>query len=134
MKGDYILNVLDNTKFYVKERVTVNKRRPDFKDDAQWQEYFTQLKGMVKPSRSRRMRAPNPDLNMVNGTYAGDTQYKRYVSFINDVLHEIRHKHCDYCYFIYQIADLLRFEHERLRTKYIKDTVDDPGYIMVWLE
>ena len=61
-------------------------------------------------------------------TYHGKTNWQEYCSFINDVLKNIRSNQRDYCYFIYQIEELLKFHFSDLRTKYCD------GYWEVWLE
>ena len=63
-----------------------------------------------------------------NGTYYGCTNWQSYCSYINDVLRNIRKGQVDYCYYIYQILDLLKFHCDDLRTKYCD------GYWEVWLE
>ena len=62
------------------------------------------------------------------GEYRGQTNWQEYCSYINDVLKNIRSGQIDYCYFIYQIEDLLKFHYDDLRTKYCD------GYWEVWLE
>ena len=61
------------------------------------------------------------------GTYHGATNWQEYCSFINDMLKNIRAGQVDYCYYIYQIMDLLKFHYNDLKTKYCD------GYWMVWL-
>lgn len=60
--------------------------------------------------------------------YDGITNWQSYCSYINDVLKNIRNGKIDYCYFAYQIVDLLKFHFDDLKTKY-RD-----GYWEVWLE
>lgn len=62
------------------------------------------------------------------GTYYGCTSWQSYCSFINDILNNIRNGQVDYCYYIFQILDLVQFHYEDLRTKYCDD------YWEVWLE
>ena len=64
------------------------------------------------------------------GIYYGTTNYQQYTTYINSVLKEIESGRVDYCYFIYQILDLLAFHYNTLRTKYI----EGEGYWEVWLE
>ena len=78
-------------------------------------------------------------LNRINGTvsqesYSGETQYFRYRNYINDILCTIRSRHhaVDYCYYIYQIADLLKYEPE-LKTR-LDTTEESLPYFEVWLE
>lgn len=60
-------------------------------------------------------------------TYDGITNYQQYCTFINDVLSNIRSGQVDYCYYIYQIVDLLKFHYNSLMTKYCD------GYWEIWL-
>lgn len=61
-------------------------------------------------------------------TYLGITNYHQYCSFINDVLKNIRSGQIDYCYYIYQIIDLLKFHYNDLETRYCD------GYWEVWID
>lgn len=63
-----------------------------------------------------------------NTVYTGITNWQVYCSYINDVLKNIRKGQVDYCYFAYQVLDLLKFHFDELCTKY-RD-----GYWEVWLE
>lgn len=56
------------------------------------------------------------------------TNWQSYCSYINDILKNIRSGQVDYCYFIYQIVDLLKFHYDDLRTRFCD------GYWEVWLE
>lgn len=109
--------------------LTAGKPESDLTDE-QWQIYFAAMKLQTKQSAESCMNTNLVPLT-VNGqplqsAYDGDTTYMYYCEFINSVLEVIRGtddeapEH-DYCYFIYQIADLLRFEHERLRTRYLPE-------------
>lgn len=62
------------------------------------------------------------------GQYDGMTNWQEYCAYINSVLDSIRKGQVDYCYFIYQILDLLKFHYNTLKTKYCD------GYWEVWLE
>ena len=62
------------------------------------------------------------------GTYHGCTNWQQYCSYINDILRSIRNGQVDYCYYIYQILDLLKFHYDDLKTRYCD------GYWEVWLE
>lgn len=109
--------------------VSLGAGKPDVNmTDEYWQQYFGILKAITTQSKNRRMKCSHAK-TIVNGkpdetVYHGETQYTNYCYFINSVLKTIRGygknppQH-DYCFFIYQIADLLRFEHDRLRTKWI---------------
>lgn len=65
--------------------------------------------------------------NEKKGSYDGCTNWQSYCTYINDVLKNIRAGQIDYCYFIYQIMDLLKFHFEDLKTRY------QDGYWEVWL-
>lgn len=64
-----------------------------------------------------------------SGVYHGQTNWQEYCSYINDVLRTIKAGQVDYCYFIYQIMDLAKFNYGRkeLKTRYCD------GYWEVWL-
>lgn len=53
------------------------------------------------------------------GSYHGKTQYQQYCSFINNILRAIRRGEIDYCFYIYQIQDLLKYE-ERLKAVWLQ--------------
>ena len=62
------------------------------------------------------------------GEYYGCTSWQSYCAYINDILSNIRAGQVDYCYYIYQILDLVKFHYNNLMTRY-RD-----GYWEVWLE
>ena len=62
------------------------------------------------------------------GVYHGQTNWQEYSTYINDVLRNIRSGQIDYCYYIFQIIDLLKFHYDDLKTRYCD------GYWEVWLE
>ena len=104
--------------------------------DKQWQEYFNVMKLSIQQSKDRRMKAP-PSPIIVNhyisdsqSPYCGETQYTKYRNYINSVLSAIRKGECDYCYFTYQIADLLKYEHDNLKTLWLPEY----GCFRVWLD
>lgn len=87
--------------------------------DAEWQSYFNELRDDIEPSCARRMKVSySPSVNGITDNtyfaYCGETQWQYYCKFINSILSAIRKGERDYCYHIYQIKDLLRFEHDRL--------------------
>lgn len=117
--------------------VSLTAGRPDYNmTDEKWQQRFAVMRLMTKQSRLKRMSASKA--NLISGhkdseefAYHGETLYSTYCSFINGVLSTIRvNGRHDYCYYIYQITDLLRFEHDRLRTKYLPES----GCFEVWLD
>lgn len=103
--------------------------------DTQWQEYFNIMKLSIQQSKDKRMKASSPPI-VVNHymadnqfTYCGETQWTKYRNYINSVLSAIRKGERDYCYFLYQIADLLKYEHDNLRTLWLPEY----GCFQVWL-
>lgn len=53
-------------------------------------------------------------------TYHGKTQYQYYCDFINDILSNIRKGGIDYCFYIYQVAELLKYEYDKLQVRYLE--------------
>lgn len=53
------------------------------------------------------------------GSYHGKAQYQQYCSFINNILRNIRRGEIDYCFYIYQVAELLKYE-ERLKVVWLQ--------------
>lgn len=111
-------------------------RPPAEMTDDQWQEYFNSMRLLVQPVKDRAMHCKRSSMT-VNGrrledqsSYNGDTQWYHYCQFINTVLSAIRHKEHDYCYNIYQITDLLKYEHDRLETRWLQED----RCIEVWLK
>jgi hypothetical protein len=103
--------------------------------DEKWQHEFNLRKGYIKPYPmsirklgGRYSRESGRWNTETNGQYHGCTNWHQYCLFINDVLNNIRTGQIDYCYYIYQIMDLLKFHHDDLRTRYCD------GYWEVWLE
>lgn len=73
------------------------------------------------PSNQKQMTAYETDSRGVYCEYCGETQWKRYCEFINSVLETIRSGEEDYCFYPYQIAELLRFE-QGLIAEYLPDS------------
>lgn len=105
--------------------------------DEKWQKEFNVRKLFVKPvskniKRFGRKNSFSEETGYWNeetmGVYHGATNWQDYCSSINDVLSNIRAGQVDYCYFIYQIMDVLKFYYDTLKTKYCD------GYWEVWLE
>ena len=76
--------------------------------DSQWQHDFQFIKDKIKPSRFKRMKII-PESVSSYYSYHGKTQYQCYCTFINDILDNIRNGGIDYCFFIYQISELLKY-------------------------
>lgn len=103
--------------------------------DKEWQEELAIRKLYITPYNknisklggkySRGSNSWNPD---TDGEYHGTTNWQQYCTYINSVLSTIRSGEHDYCYYKYQIMDLLKFHYDTLRTRYCD------GYWEVWLE
>lgn len=98
--------------------------------DELWQKEIEIRKSFITHVKTKKMNAKYATEGAKKGdvNYHGPTQFQSYCSYINDVLRNIRKGEVDYCYFIYQIEDLLRFHYNDLRTRYCD------GYWEVWLE
>lgn len=113
-----------------------NRRPPSSLTDEKWQKEFEIRKlfitpykdGSIKKLSGKYLKESGTWNEGINGTYDGCTNWQSYCTYINDVLKNIRSGQVDYCYYIFQIIDLLRFHHDNLRTKYCG------GYWEVWLE
>ncbi len=112
-----------------------NGRPTSTMTDETWQKEFNLRKLYIIP-HSKKVTRLNGKYSQEYGTwneetqgiYYGCTNWQSYCSYINDVLNNIRAGQVDYCYYIYQIIDLLKFHFNDLRTKYCD------GYWEVWLE
>ena len=91
--------------------------------DEAWQIEFEQLRARTVPTNKKKLPT-KPDQVYISGAdskerlYMGDTQWSNYRAYINDVLDAIRGGEVDYCYFLYQIKELLRFERDDLRSRW----------------
>lgn len=112
-----------------------NGRPTSSMTDEKWQKEFNLRKIFIKPY-SKDVKKLNSKYSKesgmwneeTQGTYDGCTSWQSYCSYINDILTNIRSGQVDYCYYIYQLLDLVKFHYNDLRTKY-RD-----GYWEVWLE
>lgn len=120
-----------------KRIISNTEGRPlDSLTDEKWQKEFEIRKYFVTPYKNGENmklgrlyhKEPGKWNEETNGTYCGATNWQSYCSFINDILKNLRAGQVDYCYYIYQILELLKFHHDDLRTKYCN------GYWSVWLE
>lgn len=104
--------------------------------DEKWQKEFEIRKLFITPYKDEDVRRFGGKYSKetakwneeTKGKYLGCTNWQSYCAYINDILHNIRAGQVDYCYYIYQILDLLKFHLNNLKTKY-RD-----GYWEVWLE
>lgn len=120
-----------------KRLISNTEGRPiDILTDEKWQKEFEIRKSIVTPYKNgknmklkgRYSKEWGKWNEEKNGTYYGATNWQSYCSFINDILVNIRSGQVDYCYYIYQILEILKFHHDDLRTRYCD------GYWEVWLE
>lgn len=103
--------------------------------DEKWQKEFNVRKMFITPHSKNitKLKGKNSTESgrwdeEKQGLYYGQTNWQEYCSYINDILNNIRSGQVDYCYYIYQIMDLVKFHFDTLRTKYCD------GYWEVWLE
>ena len=78
--------------------------------DKEWQEFFAYMKSAIKPTGKKYMSVPKITPIKEGQEYNGESQEWRYRQFINDMLHTIRKGKVDYCFFVFQIKDLLKYE------------------------
>lgn len=88
-------------------------RLSDDMTDAEWQKFFAQMKSDIKPTGMDYMPTPEDEVQ-------GITCGFQYEQFINDILDVIRQGETDYCYYIFQIRDLLMYE-PRLKAEWLQD-------------
>lgn len=100
--------------------------------DEKWQKEFEIRRSMTIPFSPEQKRFGGKYSRCYEkkgiANYCGMTNYQQYCRYINDVAMNIRKGKTDYCYFIYQIIDLLKMFKDNLRTRYSN------GYWTVWLE
>lgn len=124
----------EEENFNMKEslREKMNGRPSPTLTDRQWQQEFQFRKLQIKPYGPNHTRMgghySRESYRREDDTYDGLTNYQQYCRTINDMLSVIRSGKIDFCFFTYQIMDLLRFHYDDLCTKYID------GYWMVWLD
>lgn len=92
------------------------KKLPKGMTDSEWQIHFEEIKKQVHPSRFRYLYYPK--YREQDGRYCGETLYQTYCNFINDILSVIRCGKIDYCFYVYQIAELLKHE-PKLKSKWV---------------
>lgn len=97
---------------------TTGRPSKDMSDDF-WQRQFEELRAKTPQSIDSRMRKASNPLEFYAAEYKGLTQFQQYCSYINSILRSIRSGETDYCHYIYQIQDLLKYEHSNLKTKYL---------------
>jgi len=124
----------------LKDQLNLDSLKREIKNmtDKEWQLRFEMMKLYVKPVNDRKMTRHarkayilGKRWGLSDNEYGGETLDQCYCNFINDVLKQIRMGRIDYCYYYYQIMDLLKFE-PRLKTQLVHD--DGNTYFKVWLD
>lgn len=88
-------------------------RLSDDMTDAEWQTFFTQMKDDIKPIGMDYMPIPEEGAEDLARGF-------QYGHFINDILDVIHLGKTEYCYYIFQIRDLLRYE-PQLKAKWLQE-------------
>ena len=119
--------------FYVKPTRATQGRPAANLTDKKWQDEFAVMKLYITPYKNPPSRfggksSKESGMTYENTTYHGATNWQSYCTYMNDVLRNIKAGNTDFVYYGYQIADLLRFYYNTLRTRYCD------GYWEVWLE
>ena len=108
-------------------------------DDKQWQDIFGVLvisTPCIKDEKIKYLKrkcglgSVNQNFGLSNSDNIDTTLDGYYCNFINSILRNIRKFECDYCYHIYQVVELLRFE-PNLKSKLVHN--DGLNYVEVWL-
>jgi|GEM_PF-971481 len=88
---------------------TLNITNSDF------QQHLTLMKLHNKPTKEKRLSSTTPNYK-INGQFArlfesgnNETNYTYYIKFINNILTNINRGEIEYCYYIGQVRELLRF-------------------------
>lgn len=118
--SDFYISDLKQMRLYITE-----KGRPTLQlTDTVWQQIIKQIKGNIKPldngtNKKMIVRSSRAIMNEW-GEYEEDQtpDWKRYCQFINSVLDDIRAGEVSYCYYFYQISQLLAFHKNDLKTRY----------------
>ena len=112
-----------------------NGRPTSAMTDEKWQKEFNLRKMFITPYSKdiKKLKGQHSKESCMwneetQGTYHGCTSWQSYCSYINDILNNIRSGQVDYCYYIYQILDIVKFHYNDLKTRYCD------GYWEVWLE
>lgn len=130
--SDFYISDLKQMRLYITE-----KGRPTLQlTDIVWQQIIKQIKENIKPldngtNKKMIVRSSRAIMNEW-GEYEEDQtpDWKRYCLFINSVLEDIRAGEISYCFYSYQIAQLLTFHKDTLQTKY--NPIDK--FWEVWLD
>lgn len=86
----------------------------------EWDDFFAFMKSQIKPCGKKYMPTPRSEAINSNREYHGETEAWRYRNFINNVLKVVRHGEVDYCSYVFQVRDLLRYE-PCITVRYLED-------------
>ena len=103
-------NVVDDGFVYGDGQLSV------FTTEDEWKKILEQLRKLARVHKKELMISSSER----QSEYSGQTQYEIYSKYIKDVLQEIRIGHTDYCYFLYQLQDLLSFEPD-VQVNWVRD-------------
>lgn len=115
----------------IKPTRTIKGRPSSTLTDKEWQTEFSLMKLYITPYKKDITRMGgkySKESGMEMNNYDGITNWQSYCAYINDVLKNIRKGCHEFCYFTYQIVDLLKFHYDDLKTRYCD------GYWEVWLD
>lgn len=93
-------------RVFISDNEEVKKNIPESKES--WNYLFHEMKRDLRPVKQRNM--PFPYLPPYSDYNKDVEQCFLYCHFINDILDCIRAGNIDYCFYIYQIEDLLKYE------------------------
>lgn len=100
-------------------RVTLTTKTPpsDY-TDAQWQLDYYEIKSILHQQESNSKKITTTQGFPIDIPQNGKTNQQYYYSFLIDTLSELKSGHKAYCYFVYQIVDLLRLD-QNVHAKFI---------------
>ena len=100
-------------------RVSLTTRMPpsDYTDD-QWQSDYYEINSILREQKSKSEKTESTHGYPINIPQNGKTNQQYYYSFLIDTLTELKCGHRAYCYFVYQIVDLLRLD-QNVHAKFI---------------
>lgn len=111
---------------------TIKGRPSSTLTDKEWQDELAIMKLYITPHKNMTRMGGKYSRGYTKTseetTYDGITNWQSYCAYINDVLKNIRKGYHEFCYFTYQIVDLLKFHYDDLKTRYCD------GYWEVWLD
>lgn len=102
-------------------------RPSDSLSDELWQIRFEKIRNMMKTSSfENKLTDSTIPISVIRfrsklHKKENSSEWAKYKSFLNNVLTTIRKGGHDYCFFVYQITDLLCFENTALKSKYHTD-------------